>query len=176
VVPERLRRAAVLQRLHGFVGVHVAVAHEPARLVGADRQQRQRQARMALAHALEGGAVAKAAVADAVELLGARLQNEACPQRVAAIRGSASRPVLAGLDVHGHATAEVDGGIPVHGLRRQSRHGRLQDGVVAERRDNQGTKALPQPADRGHVHVVIVVVRDEDAIDLGQRVEGDPAD
>ena len=51
VMAERLGRAAQLQRLHGLVRVHVVVAHEPARLVGADRQQRQRELGMAVAHA-----------------------------------------------------------------------------------------------------------------------------
>ena len=50
---------------------------------------------------------------------------------------------------------------------------RLQDRVVAERRDDARAEALPQPADRLAVHVVVVVVRDEHRVDPRQVVEGD---
>src|SRR5262245_49595558 len=54
VVAERLGGAAQLEGLHGVVRVHVAGAHEPARLVGTDGQERRDQARMAPAYAVEG--------------------------------------------------------------------------------------------------------------------------
>src|SRR5689334_2350872 len=38
---ERELGAAVAERLHGLGRIHVLVAHEPARLVGADRQDRE---------------------------------------------------------------------------------------------------------------------------------------
>ena len=50
---------------------------------------------------------------------------------------------------------------------------RAQDRVVAERRDDARPEALPQPPDRLHVHVVVVVVGDQHGVDLRQVVEGD---
>src|SRR5262245_44521824 len=41
MVRERELSAAVAERLHGLVGIHVLIAHEPARLVSADRQDRE---------------------------------------------------------------------------------------------------------------------------------------
>jgi hypothetical protein len=57
----------------------MVVAHEPARLVGADRHQRQRQLRVTFAHAAEAAAVGEAGVADAVDLVRTGLHHEARP-------------------------------------------------------------------------------------------------
>src|SRR5262245_59125161 len=47
VVAERTACPAQLQRFDRLLRVHVVVAHEPARLVGADRQEGRGEARMA---------------------------------------------------------------------------------------------------------------------------------
>src|SRR6266446_520551 len=49
MVGERDFGAAIDQRLHGLGWVHVLVAHEPARLVGSDRQNSQSDRSVALA-------------------------------------------------------------------------------------------------------------------------------
>ena len=43
MMAERLLGAAIEQRLHGILRVHVLILHEPARLVGTDGQDRQTQ-------------------------------------------------------------------------------------------------------------------------------------
>jgi hypothetical protein len=41
VMRERELGSAVAERLHRLGGIHVLITHEPARLIGADRQDRQ---------------------------------------------------------------------------------------------------------------------------------------
>src|SRR6266436_4486463 len=53
MVGERDFGAAIDQRLHGLGWVHVLVAHEPARLVGSDRQNSQSDRSVALARSAE---------------------------------------------------------------------------------------------------------------------------
>ena len=60
VMAERELGAAITESLHGFGRVHVLVAHEPARLVGADRQDREPERAVAVARGAEMVAVAVA--------------------------------------------------------------------------------------------------------------------
>ena len=53
VMAERELGAAGLERAHGLGRVHVHVAHEPARLVGADRQDREPERAVAVARRAE---------------------------------------------------------------------------------------------------------------------------
>src|SRR5438132_5690589 len=64
---EGLDRAAIGQRLYGVVRVHMLVLHEPARLVGADRQDRRAQRAMGLRDTTKMRAVAVAGIADDVD-------------------------------------------------------------------------------------------------------------
>src|SRR5262245_25540726 len=57
---------AIDEGLHGFRRIHVLIGHEPARLVRADRQQRQPQWAAALARFVEMAAVAVARIADEI--------------------------------------------------------------------------------------------------------------
>ena len=57
---QRLLRAAIGQSLHRIGRVHVLVPHEPARLIGADRQDRQSKRTVGLRDAAEMRAVAVA--------------------------------------------------------------------------------------------------------------------
>src|SRR5262249_10100824 len=41
MVRERKLRSAVAERLDGLVGIHVLIAHEPARLIGANGEDRE---------------------------------------------------------------------------------------------------------------------------------------
>ena len=61
---ERKVRAAVLQRLHRLLRIHVLVAHEPARLVGADRQDGEPERAVFFARGTEMMAVAETGIAD----------------------------------------------------------------------------------------------------------------
>ena len=53
MMAERKLRAAIDERLHRFGRVHVLVAHEPARLIGADRQDGELEWSVALARVAE---------------------------------------------------------------------------------------------------------------------------
>src|SRR5262249_36833543 len=68
MMSERAAGPTQRERLGCFFRVHVIVAHDGTRFVGADRQQRQGQRGMALAHAAETVAVAITAIADAIDL------------------------------------------------------------------------------------------------------------
>src|SRR6185503_8873894 len=128
---------------------------------------------MALADPGERRAVAETAVADAIDLVRAGADDEARPQRVHAVAGTARRPVQRRLHVHLEIVPEVDRIAPVDGGGDKPGYALLQDSVVAERSDDAWAEALPKPADRVHVHVVVVIVRDEHGIDGGQVVEVD---
>jgi hypothetical protein len=71
-------RLEIEMRAHGLLRIHVLVAHEPARFVGADREQREVHDTVALAQLLEMPPVA--GVAGEVRLEAAVLNNEAAPQ------------------------------------------------------------------------------------------------
>ena len=58
VMAERELGATVLERLHRLRRVHMLIAHEPARLVGADGQNRQPERPVTLTRGAEVMAVA----------------------------------------------------------------------------------------------------------------------
>jgi hypothetical protein len=92
---ERRARAQVAVREHRLVRVHVLELHEPARLVGADRQQGEVEAAArgeARARVGEVGRVA--GVAGEVDVEAGREQRVAAPQRAHAVVEPAARPVL----------------------------------------------------------------------------------
>src|SRR5438045_3229124 len=60
VMTERAFGAAGLKRPHGLGRVHVLVAHEPARLIGADRQDREPEWAVTVARGAEMMPVAPA--------------------------------------------------------------------------------------------------------------------
>ncbi len=49
----------------------------------------------------------------------------------------------------------------------------LQDLLIAQADDDLGPVALPQPLERGNVHMVIMIVADDDQVDLGQIIKPD---
>src|SRR5262245_24945578 len=61
-------RAAIAERFHRLLGVHVLIAHEPARLIGTDRQDAGEKLAVALAHIAEMTAGAVSGIADDVDL------------------------------------------------------------------------------------------------------------
>src|SRR3954462_12901102 len=58
VMAERELRTTHLKRLHGLGRIHVHVAHEPARLIGADRQYGEAEGAVAVTCVAEMRAVA----------------------------------------------------------------------------------------------------------------------
>ena len=79
VMRQCLLGATIGQRFHGVGRIHVLIAHEPARLIGADRQDRQPQRTVRLPDVAEMLAVAVAGIADDVDLARRRLQHKTCP-------------------------------------------------------------------------------------------------
>src|SRR6202023_1652646 len=67
MVRERQLRAAIAIGLHRLRRIHVLVAHEPARLVGADRQDGELERPVALAGAPKHAAGAVAGIGDHVD-------------------------------------------------------------------------------------------------------------
>ena len=90
---ERLRRPAIRERFHRVKRIHVLVLHEPARLIGADRQDREPQWTMRLGDAAEMSAIAVAGIADDVEFADGRFEDKTRPQRLVAIEQATRRPV-----------------------------------------------------------------------------------
>ena len=141
---QRLLRAAIGQRLHRVRRVHVLVAHEPARLIGADRQDRQPQRAMGFGDASKMLAVAVAGIADDVEFADRRLQHKTRPQRLVAVEQPARRPVPRRHQRHRNAVAEFDAILPVERFGFDRRVRIAHGDVVAERRDHARRKLLPR--------------------------------
>src|ERR1700722_15978136 len=80
----------VLQDLHGFVGIGVLRTHEPARRIGADRDQSQIGATDASPHLMEDVPVAIAGVAREISATTTGAEHEAGPERHASV-ASATR-------------------------------------------------------------------------------------
>ena len=76
---ERLLGAAVGQRHDGIGWVHVLIAHEPARLIGADGQDRQAKRAVRLRDVTEMLAVSIAGIANYVDFARRRLQHKTRP-------------------------------------------------------------------------------------------------
>ena len=68
--------------------------------------------------------------------------------------------------MHPNAAIEIDARVPVQGLGREPRDAVSQDGVIAERVDQARAKALPKGAERRHIHVIVVIVRNKDDVDV----------
>jgi hypothetical protein len=80
MVGDREFGVAIHESLHRFSRIHVLVAHEPARLVGADRQNGEPQRSVALARAAEISAVAVAGIANKIDSTARRLDHKRRPQ------------------------------------------------------------------------------------------------
>ena len=156
---------------HRLLRVHVHVLEEPVRLVRADRQQRQVDARVPLGDPGEPAAVA--GVAGEVHPVGGGCgQHPAAPQRPAAVGQTAAAPVVRRHEVEPHLTAAR------RGQRRRLPPVQLHDAAEpaageprAEPGRHEHRGGARQPADRGRVEVVVVVVRDHHGVDAVQRAE-----
>ena len=76
---KRLLGPAIGQRLHGIGRIHVLIAHEPARLIGADGQDRQAKRAVRLRDVTEMLAVSIAGIANYVDFARRRLQHKTRP-------------------------------------------------------------------------------------------------
>ena len=167
-----LRRAAIGERLHRVFRIHVLVAHEPARLIGADRQDREPQRSVCFGDAAEMASVAITGIADDVEFAGRRLQHKTRPQRLVAVEQPARRPVPRRHQRHRDAIAELDAILPVKafGFDRVVRI--AHDEVIAERRDHPRRRFCSDPRQRQYIEMVVVAVRHQHDVDVRQGIEG----
>src|ERR1700730_2519315 len=133
---ERLRRAAIGQRFYRVRRVHVLILHEPARLIGTDRQDCEPQWTMRLRDTAKMLAVAIAGIADDVELACGSLQHKTRPQRLVAVEQAARRPMPCRHQRHRDATAEFDAVAPVERLGTDRLVSVAHGDVVAEWRDH----------------------------------------
>src|SRR5260370_8279613 len=90
---QRLPGAAIGQSLYRIRRIHVLILHEPARLIGADWEDRQPQRTMRVRHATEMPAVAIAGIADDVDFACGSLEDKTRPQRLVAIYQPPPPPV-----------------------------------------------------------------------------------
>src|ERR1700687_5443666 len=129
---QRLPCAAIGQRLYRVGRVQVLVPHEPARLIGADWEDRQPQRTMRLRDAAKMLAVAIAGIADDVDLARRRLHDKTRPQRLVAVEQSARRPVPGRHQRHRDATPELDALMPVERFGLYCVVGDTHGDVIAE--------------------------------------------
>ena len=119
-------------------------------------------------------AITIAAVAHAIDPLRPGLQDEARPQSVPAIAGAARRPMQA---VGSTCTPTP----PSRSTPRPSpRLGPRAQGCCfagwchcRAGSAGEGESAAAKGAERRHIHVIVVIVRNKDDVDGRQRVEGD---
>jgi hypothetical protein len=110
--------------------------HEPARLVSAERQDREAETAMLFTGGLVVDTLVKAGVADMVDLAHRRRKDKGCPKRHAAVSGTARRPVMRGLCINRDALQNSDTLAPIHGTDACVRQSTADNRVVAERRDD----------------------------------------
>ena len=149
------------------------IAHEPARRIGADRENCQAERTIKLARFAEMVAVAIAAVGDMQNAAGRRLNHEAGPERLVAIEQAARRPMPHWHHRHRDIAAQGHAHVPVIGL--DARRGSMtpDNAVVPERRDDPRAVRRRQSRQGGNVEMVVVAMGDERHIDRRQRIKGD---
>ena len=151
--------------LHRLRRIHMDVLHEPARLVGADGQEREVYRRQAGPDLAEVGAVA--GVAGVEDAPAADLDQESSPERAVTVERGAGGEVLGRGDGDGAV------GLPPVQLDDARGAGRAKQPGVAERCDELGMEALLEPAERPQIAVIVVVVGLEHGRDGRQVLEAD---
>ena len=148
------------------------VAHEPARLVGADRQDGELERSVALAGAAKQPAVAVAGIGDDIDSSDWRVDHERRPQRHVAIRQVARRPMACRNQRHRRG-AEIDAVIPIESFGRDRGIMIAHDRVIAERRDDPRAMRGGEPRQRRDIEMIVVGVRHQHDVDRRQVGEGD---
>ncbi len=166
-----MRAGNVGVRPHGFVGIHVHGAHEPSRLVCADRQDTQIERPLAARDLAELRMIR--GVTGEIDGVPTGAQRPPAPEGAHAIEGRATTRVL-----RRHAgDAQVIGvdGVPPIELGHGARAPAPNVARDAERREPaRGWMAACDGANGPGVEMVVVVVREEHDVDRGQRVEREP--
>src|SRR5262249_45454911 len=152
VMAEGAHGSGYFKRSNCFHRVHVLIAHEPTRLISANRQKCNIDSPMAFAHLMKYRALAKARITDAVDFLASAGDHEARPKRVHAVTGSAGGPVLRRHHMDGQPRCKHDRVTPVNGRGRDAPYATCQDLIIAERRYDAWPKTLPKPANGLNVH------------------------
>src|SRR5262245_17247166 len=93
MMSKRERGTAIAERLHRVGRVHVLIAHEPARLVMADRQDGEPERPVAGARGFEIMPLAIPGIPDVKDAPGGRVDHESRPQGVVVVAHAARRPM-----------------------------------------------------------------------------------
>ncbi len=147
-----------------LLGRHVNRRHEPARLVGSDRQQRQARRSEPLADLRE--MVAEGRVSREINDAAGGFDHVAAPQSPIAVEDSARGKM--------HRGDAVDGGsrdrqriAPIEFVHGTDAVGPQQTGH-AKRNDELGLAARAEPAQGGEIQMIVVIVAEEHDIDAGK--------
>ncbi len=144
-------------RLHRFRRIHVDVFHEPARLVGADREQREVDRPQASADLAEMRSVS--GIAGEEDSASGDRDDEASPQRAIAVERAARREVLRRRQRYRERRGGR--GLPPVEFFDPADAGRSEQPAIADRRHDQRMKApVEQPQDP-QIAVIVVIVTQE---------------
>ena len=155
--------------LHGVVGVHVVVAHKPARGVGANRQGGKAQRAEALVDQFEFRP--QATVTGKQHRPFGRVEHKAQPQAAVGVVAGACRPVLHGHGMQAELLVQRQALPPVQ-LDDIGEAALANQPAIAQTCDHLGQReALGQLAQAEQVEVVVVVVADQNQVNRRQLVE-----
>src|SRR5205807_8747056 len=160
-------RAEIEMRLHGFRRIHMDVFHEPAWLVGADREQRQIDRSEPRGNLPEMGAVA--GIAGKQQTPAARLDQEPTPQRAVAVERAARGEMLRRRQRDRKRRGAR--ALPPVELLDITDARRLQQPAVAKRGHEPRMKPSLQRSQGREIAVVVMIVTEQHERDGGQIVE-----
>ena len=151
-----------------LLGVHVDGRHEPARLVGANRDQREIDRAQPGADLGEVAAVAR--ITREIDRLPSDPDAEASPQRSIPVAQAASREVL-GRRARNRDVPDALVRPPIE-LGHASQADAMEEARISKRRDERRSEPRIELAERLGLHVVVVIVTHEDDIDRRQLRDG----
>ena len=162
--------AEIQMGANGLVRVHVLLLHEPARLVGADRQQRHVHDSATTADLRELRAVPR--VAGEIHGSIGRFDHEPAPQRPIAIRQSTARPMLRGCAEHARGPYRY--GLPPVELSNATEPVLRQKRTIPEAGHEQRLMRAFQTPQRVEIEVVVMIVADQHQVDTRKLLERQP--
>src|SRR5262249_51098807 len=155
--------AAILECLYRIGRVHVLVAHERARFVGADGEDRELEWAEAFARHAEMMTGAIAGIADVIDAARGRVEDESRPQRLVAVVKTALGPVAHGRECYSDVRAEFHLIVPVEGLCSDAVV--PQNPVIAERHHEARTMCGGEGRKRRRIEMIVMAMRDEHGVD-----------